>query len=247
MKVKWKHRKAEQEVAVLLRRAASFDPSLLEIFPRPIEELLSADFTVAFESVQDLTARKVVEILRSRYRVDHEELLTDGDTALAGYTFACGDFAVVFSESGLGEEFQLFTKAHEAGHLVVEYWPMLAAADQMALFGSSSEPSLFARRDPLGHIFIGSVKEDSAPSPLDIRQLRADHDQWLREVIANGFAAELLAPYREVGQVVAKLPQDADAVRELQSRFGLSKAAAQVRLSDLELADDNDEGQFLSP
>lgn len=245
--VDWKHRKAEQEVETLLRSVAREDASLLDVFPRSVEDLLTTAFAVAFESCRNLCGRAIVEILRSVYRVEHDELLENGDAPLAGYTFARGDLAVIFSESSFGEEFERFTNAHEAGHLVIEYWPLLANSKQPTLFGREPEPVLYARRDPLSHILMGSSEERSeAVSPDDYRTLRADREAWLREVKANGFAAELLAPHREVRQVVAGLPFGVSRVAAVRSRFGLSRSAAEIRLSELGLLDEPAPTQLFS-
>jgi len=245
--VDWKHRNAEQEVDALLQAVARQDASLLDVFPRPVEDLLTTVFAVAFESYRNLSGRAIVEILRSIYRIENDELLENGDAPLAGYTFARGDFAVIFSESSFGEDFERFTKAHEAGHLVIEYWPRVANSKQPTLFGVEPGPVLYARRDPRSHIFMsGSEERSEGVSPDDYRRLRADHEAWLREVKANGFAAELLAPHREVRQVVAGLPFGVRRVAAVRSRFGLSRSAAEIRLAELGLLDEPAPTQTLS-
>ena len=244
MMIEWKHRKSEQEVVELLKDVARQDPDLLGVFPRRVEDLLALVFAVSFESCRNLSAGTIVQILGDQYGVDHGELLEDGDAQLAGYTFARGEFAVIFSESSFGEEFERFTKAHEAGHLVVEYWPLLARSKQPALFGGEPGPTLYARRDPPGHIFLGTAAV-AGREPDDYRKLRANHQAWLREVIANGFAAELLAPYREVGRLAAQLPKGRDLVATVRSRFGLSRSAAETRLTELGLLQGPDTVRFL--
>jgi len=248
MKVDWKHRKAEREVGVLLRRAAMFDADLVRIFPRSVPDLLAASFSVAFESHKGLRAARVVEVLGDRYGVDHRELLTEGDVELAGYTFARGEFAVVFSESAYGPQFERFTQGHEAGHLVTEYWPLLEHAQHPSLFDRSPEPVLYARRDPPGHIFLGDTSGTASRRlPADYEVLRADHAAWVREVVANGFAAELLAPHVEVRRLIDTLPPEECQASALQAHFGLSRRAAEVRLSDLGLRTSSDDAvQFLS-
>ncbi len=67
-------------------------------------------------------------------------------------------------------------------------------------------------------------------------RLRSDRKAWLREVVANACAAELLAPHREVGRLLASLPQGTDPQAAVQSHFGLPRRAAEVRLADLGLA-----------
>ena len=234
MNLTWKHHKAEEEVASLLQRAAHVDPDLIQAFPRSVEDLLCAVLPVSFESHSALDARTIVDVLGDVYGVDHRELLADGNPAFAGYTFARGERAVVFSDPRHGEGFERFTRAHEAGHLVVEYLPILARAGQTSLFGGEAAPATYARRDPVGHLFLGDGPAASgAVNRDDYLRLRADQSAWLREVVANGFAAELLAPYRGVCELLVALPPDADSAEALRTRFGLSYRAAEVRLADL--------------
>lgn len=238
MIIEWKHRRAEAQVEPLLDSAARLDPDLVQRFPRRIKDIVCASLPVAFESYRGLRAATVVQILGDAYGVDHRELLADADGPLAGYTFARGNTAVIFSDSQYGEGFELFTLAHEAAHVAVEYLPILARSQQAELFGGPSGPVYFARRDPPSHIFVGNAA--AAPGPSDLRadyaRLRADRDAWLREVIANACAAELLAPHREVGRLMSSLAAGTSCALALQTHFGLSRRAAEVRLTDLGLA-----------
>jgi hypothetical protein len=231
----WRHRKAETDVEPLMKAAARLDPSLLTTFPRSITDILCAAVSAAFERHSRLTARVVVQVLGDVYGVDHRDLLRDGDGPLAGYSFARGEMAVVFSDPQYGDGFERFTIAHEASHIVVEYLPLLAKSRQPELFGGSGEPALYARRDPPGHMFGGNADQVGSATgvPEGYAELQADRSAWLREVIANACAAELLAPHREVGRYLSSLPADADRTAHMQSRFGLSRRAAEVRLSEL--------------
>lgn len=229
----WKHRKAETDVEALLRSAARLDPSLVTTYPRPVKDILCAALPVAFECHRGLTAKIVVQVLGDVYGVDHSELLEEGDGALGGYTFARGELAVVFAEIQYGESFERFTIAHEAAHIAVEYLPQLARGRQAELFGGTQQPALFARRDPPGHFFSGTSNGNDRPT-ADYERLRADHAAWLREVVANACAAELLAPHREVTRALTGLGTN-DRVATVQERFGLSRRAAEVRLSELGL------------
>jgi hypothetical protein len=236
--VEWKHRKAETEVEPLLKRAARLDEGLIRSYPRPIKDIVCAVLPVAFESRPQLTVAKVVEILGDVYAIDHRDLLADGDGPLAGFTFAKGETAVIFSDPQYGEGFERFTIAHEAGHIAVEYLPLLAGARQAELFGGAKAPAFYARRDPPGHIFVGTAGKPTGTSDLvqQYARLRADKNAWLREVVANACAAELIAPHREVGRLLASLPRGVDRRDAVQSFFGLSRRAAEVRLADLGLA-----------
>lgn len=231
----WKHRKAETDLETLLKTAARLDPALVTTYPRPVKDILCASLPVAFESHRRLTASVVVQVLGDVYGVDYRELLDDGDGPLGGYTFARGELAVVFSDSQHGEAFERFTIAHEAAHIAVEYLPKLALARQPELFGGTAAPILYARRDPPGHFFSGNgASSDERGVSIEYEQLRKDRAAWLREVVANACAAELLAPHREVTRTLTA-SDNADRIGALQDRFGLSRRAAEVRLSELGL------------
>jgi hypothetical protein len=235
--VDWKHRKAATEVEPLLKRAARLDPTLVATYPRPIKDIICAALPVAFESRRRLTVGTVVRVLGDVYGVDHRDLLADGDGPLAGYTFARGETAVIFSDSQYGDGFERFTVAHEVAHVAVEYLPALARSRQAELFGGAPMPAFYARRDPPGHIFAGTGAPPLNTSDLvtEYARLRSDRKAWLREVVANACAAELLAPHREVTRLLASLPEGADRQAAIQSHFGLSRRAAAVRLADLGL------------
>lgn len=247
MIVDWKHRKAESQLEPLLRRAAALDPELASAFPRPVKDILCASLAVSFESHRALTARVVSAVLSDVYGVNDREALPQGDSPLAGFSYARGDVAVVFSDPQYGDGFENFTIAHEASHLAIEYLPRLLAPQQVELFGDASKPTFYARRDPPEHFFVG---KDPAPAPgsdlwSEYARLRADRNTWLREVVANACAAELLAPHRELGRFVRSLPSGADHHAEVRARFGLSKRAAEVRLAELGLAQHGVEGTLL--
>jgi hypothetical protein len=231
----WKLRKAEVDVERLLQRASAIDAEIVRRFPRSIRDILCASLPVSFECHARLTTRKVVEVLGDLYDVDHRELLSDGDGALAGYTFARGEIAVVFAESQYGEGFERFTLAHEAAHIAVEYLPMLARSRQAELFGGERPPAFYARRDPPGHLFVGDVAgPDAKRGDVDYARLQSDRKAWLREVVANACAAELLAPHREVSRLLASLDAHADQRAAIQDHFGLSRQAADVRLREVQ-------------
>lgn len=231
----WKLRKAEADVERLLQRASAIDPEIVRRFPRSVRDILCASLPVSFECHRQLTARKVVEILGDLYGVDHRQLLDDGDGPLAGYTFARGETAVVFAESQYGEGFERFTLAHEAGHIAVEYLPMLAKSRQADLFGGERAPAYYARRDPPGHLFIGDASgSESKTRDADYARLQSDRKSWLREVVANACAAELLAPHRDVTRFIGSLSPHADKRAALQMQFGLSRQAAEVRLREVQ-------------
>src|SRR5438094_7475762 len=98
MRTAWKHRKSESEIEPLLLADDRLDPSLRSTFPRSVEVLACAMLPVAFESHPNLRLTTIVSILNDRYSISGEELLEHGDEEFAGYVFARGGHAVVFSD-----------------------------------------------------------------------------------------------------------------------------------------------------
>lgn len=233
MKVEWKHHQAESEVRPLLRAASRIDPQLATAFPRPIIDLVCAVFPVAFERHEGLRLSTIVQVLGDVYGIDQDALPVPDAEPVAGYCFARGVQAVIFSDPQYGEGFERFTQAHEVGHLFIEYLPTLATAGQRSLFGEEAPSPFYARRDSVAHIFLGGSPEGRPNGDRGLDGLRADPRAWRREVIANGFAAELLAPHAEVARLLTQLPDGEDPIPALRDRFGLSQRAAEVRLDDL--------------
>jgi hypothetical protein len=176
----------------------------------------------------------IARVLEDLYGVSGEDLLTEGDEELAGYVFARGGHAVVFSDPQYGQGFEQFTRAHEVAHLVVEYLPAWQRSKQPRLFGGTEgEGAFFARRDPCQNIFLGGRVE---PNHVGAAGSTATK-YWLREVVANACAAEILAPFREVAMLIGNATPSDDLIELVRDRFGLSRRAAEVRLMDLGVLD----------
>lgn len=174
----------------------------------------------------------VSEMLRDVYRVTVDSA-GDDRVPLAGYTYARGRTAVVFSNPQYGPEFERFTIAHEIGHLVAEFLPRMESR-QGDLFAAPEEPYL-AQRDPPAHIFIGEQNIPGTTPGLEARLRERAH--WLREVVANSCAAELLAPHRIVAEAVTNITSYDARLVLVQTRFGVSKTAAAIRLDELGFGD----------
>lgn len=233
--VEWKHQQAERDVEGLLRAAARHDPAVLDTFPRSIVDILSASLpAVDVITVNGLDTKAVVERLADAYAIDQRCLLDDGNAPLGGFTYADKDRALIFVETSYGPEFETFTLAHEAGHIVKELLPRLGARGQGSLFGGP--PIFVAHRDPPEVLIDASAVEELAlPLEERLRALKAKADAWLREVKANSCAAELLAPWRDVQRLARDAPEHADLVELARERYGISRGAARVRLRELGL------------
>lgn len=177
------------------------------IFPRPVEVIAAALMPVSFESVAGLETGRVGEILSRQYGV-HPRLLPQGPSRrVLGYLVILGGMAVVFSENKFGAECERFTRAHELGHIVTEYLPLRAATRHSA------------------HL----QREDASDS---LRTFSLSCANRRREAIANIFAAELLAPVREVDEL-SRHCEIPEVLARVESRFGISRSASRIRLSDL--------------
>lgn len=213
MSADWKRRKDEENVDLLLRRVARADADLLTAFPRDVAAILSSTLTVSIERIEGLNERVVSKALGEHFDIDF-----DGrdEAPLAGFTYARGSLIVIFVNPSWGPQAERFTLGHEAGHVVVEHLPRM---NQRSLFGEKGEGNFYAHRDPPGNMFLGTTG-------------RAE----IREVVANGFAAELLAPHQEVRRLLAGVADEAVRIDKVRGTFGLSKAAARIRVSELGLA-----------
>jgi len=242
----WKLRRAEEEATLLLRAALKLDPSVVDRFPRPLEDILAACLpSLLVYRRENLSQVVVRNVLWDQHSIIYGE---DGDCPLAGFTYAGGNLVIVFLETRHGKDFELFTLAHEAGHIAIEYLPKLQARNQLTLFGESATPiSAYFHRGLPEDLLAGRVDHaktmSSVKMSLDARQ--ASGDAWLREVKANACAAELLAPASAVRERLRSIQGDADRVAAMRQSFGLSRSAAQIRLRELGLlADDTTLGLF---
>ena len=229
---RWKLDLAEQQLAPLLLKAERFDPDLKK-FPRRVEEILGAalDVPVAFETIRELSPSKVAEHLAKKYGIEPDASLAKDNEPLWGFTFATEKRVVVFTEAALEPEWDLFTKAHELGHVVAEYLPELAKSKNGDLFAKTTSFTPIYRRDPPGHFAAAAGAELKA----DLREQRLAADELAslrkREAIANSIAAELLAPASEVRRLAR---EDRQAlVARMRATFGLSRRAAEVRLDEV--------------
>jgi Zn-dependent peptidase ImmA (M78 family) len=236
LRLKGQHHLDVKAVARVLRTVASEDADLVGTWPRPVREVISLGcdlgIKVCFEQKEGLSAGYVVQTLRNKYKIQHASLPDDNEK-LGGYFYGIGTRAFIFSETQHGEGFERFTTAHEAGHLFLEFVPMLAASQQKSLFEAVGPPAMLAASDTPGHLLhaLDSFQQ-VAPSLAAEHQRRKSN---LREIKANGFAAELLAPFHAVQQVVKQHPnkEHEEYVALIQQTFKLSRTAARVRLAEL--------------
>lgn len=224
MPTRWKHWQAKEKVDRLLADLNLFIPELVARFPRPLDELVESSYPVSFVEVENLTLQKIISYLDG-VGIKHD-LHEEPDTSdpLAGFALARNGHGLLFSESQGEAGFILFTKAHELGHFLDEYWyPYIEAQN------SRSVGTLYACRD-----LPGSIQAYAASAPESGKRKRLSAEE-LREAKANLFAAELLMPADQVEEIAKEESEQESLIQTIHSRFGVSLAAARTRLYDLKL------------
>jgi hypothetical protein len=242
MPVEWKHKQAQESVARFARDLQRQLPELATVFPRPLDEIIETLYPVTIVEIPDLTFRKVIGYL-DQVGIDHDmQVSAADDEKLAGFVSAKSGHGIIFAENVGDPGFILFTKAHELGHFLEEYWNRyVGLSSTPSLFAEGAEPDAptYARRDPPGNILAYSpanlnLADSSLEELASLRdERRLKRKDWLREVRANLFAAELLMPVDLIEDVLRAQPDEAALIRLMKSRFGVSTAAARTRLNDL--------------
>ena len=190
-----KHRIAQSRVDELLKDLRKLSPEFVDVFPRPLDDIIQLLYPVSMIELEELSFSKIAAYL-DKTGIDYE---WDGnDEALAGFILFKNGHGLIFTEKNGHPGFCRFTKAHELGH----FWDF-----------RKKNKITFACRDV----------------PRNI-QNAANFDYV--EVRANQFAAELLMP-AEIMQEYANLPGNPeDFINEVSERFGVSRAAAKIRLKE---------------
>jgi hypothetical protein len=127
---------------------------------------------------------------------------------------------------------QRFSIAHEIGHYVVHYLPILKMAHQLKLFPSAEAgPRLYFRCTPEDMELSCKDLLNIGKTSL-IEQLREEKRRIRQEVEANTFAAELLMPTDLVRQLAKEHRRDVNILKE---KFNVSHRAMDIRLVELGL------------
>jgi Zn-dependent peptidase ImmA (M78 family) len=225
VKVAYKHRVVMPSVDRVLHDAACVDATLLR-FPRPVDEIIVFCYPLAIQELAGLdTKRARAEISKlggaSGDPPDHNH-------KLAGYLFVRDDAGVILVEGhDSSEGRKRFTKAHELGHFVLQ---ALEKREER-----TATPDLFARPQATRRFF----RTECTPEDLT-RSAPTPREDWLAEARANYFAAELLMPVDEIGKQLRRFgetraqPPARELIAALSRHFGVSRAAMEVRLTDLQ-------------
>ena len=221
MKLAFKHKMVLPDVERVLRDAARADATFLR-FPRPIDEIMTLCYPLAIEEIAGLDTRKAHAEMAKLGGACREEI---GDNhKLAGFLFARSDGGVVLVEGvGTSEARKRFTKAHELGHFILQVLPK---REELA-----ATPDLFAAPEATRRFFRAECTAD------DLTRIGpTSREQWLTEVRANHFAAELLMPADEIRNQLRQFrePPTCNLVVAMSRYFDVSRAAMEVRLADLQ-------------
>jgi Zn-dependent peptidase ImmA (M78 family) len=203
----------------------------------PLGELLGC-FNLVCAEVSQLTQRRALQYLAQQGALVEmaETSGSEMDEALAGFLYVTPSYGCIFAEQEDSVVRRRFSVAHELGHHVLHFQPLLVQAEQehayLELFeaqhavelGESEDLSLEVR----GRI---EIAEEG-----DLRARLPPYKQMERE--ANQFAAELLMPIDVVRGLAARWMlalQGDDLVRRLAAEMLVSADSMRWRLHELGL------------
>jgi hypothetical protein len=237
LRLKPQHHRDVKVVAEVIERVRRADRALAARFPRPVRKVISLGsegLHVTFDRIEQLTRQKVAQTLREKYRREPSEQLEVSTKRIFGFFYGHHDTAYLFASPGEGgsEGFERFTLAHEAGHLFLEFYEKAIERLRQPSLLEAEESLVMAERDPPELMFMGL---DEIPGSLGEEFQRRWRKRPLKEIKADGFAAEFLAPFEEIKALVKAHPgaEYAELTQRMRERFGLSGVAARVRLSQL--------------
>jgi Zn-dependent peptidase ImmA (M78 family) len=205
---------------------------------------LIATYPLTVHEVKDLTFDSAAKFLSSKtgQSISFSKRHQHDDRPLAGFLYTQGHHGCVLVKKNAPFVRQRFSAAHELGHYVRHFLPILerqdpdtAVPEDLTLVeGLSYSEEESSEGLPTGRPTLGRASEPRDFSPA------GDTEQLERE--ANEFAAELLMPARACEELVKrfgplygwKLPV---LSRRLANELLVSQSAMRLRLSELGLFD----------
>jgi Zn-dependent peptidase ImmA (M78 family) len=191
-----KHRIAQSRVNGVLRDLARLAPEFLDVFPRPLDDIIQLLYPISMIEFEKLSFHTIATYLQKigiDYHFDDNK-----DEVLAGFILFKNGHGLIFTEKNGNAGFCRFTKAHELGH----YWDF-----------RKKQQLTFACRD-----LPNVIQKESGVDYTEVR--------------ANQFAAELLMPAELMEQYAQLSGNEEDLINEVTERFGVSRAAARIRLKE---------------
>ena len=204
-------------------------------------------FRIAIHSIPDLDIARIAATVQ-RLGLPFESTTLDRYSALAGFLYAYHGGGIIFIEETDPEERQKFSLAHELGHFINDYYRPVylkyESSNTIPLFQAEQTVQVrqvVSARCTKRDIFGGDepemveVKSPDTRSLLD--SLQREHKEKYKEIKANLFAAELLMPMEECRRIEHENPGagQEELTAALMKRFGVSRAAAVVRVQELHL------------
>lgn len=195
----------------------------------PLAELLE-ECNIFHAQLTGLCSRVAMEYLLKRGGL--MEPLDEADyDLLAGYFYASGHVAVIFVEQSDIVVRRRFSAAHELGHYVLHFLPMLAAGQTGMMTDSFLQVEEEREPDRLPE---GCITFTRPGESEQVNMMPATKAQMEQE--ANQFAAELLMPapvVRALAERHQPLVQGEDLVWRLATDLLMSRAAVRWRLRNL--------------
>lgn len=209
--------------------------------------MIGETFEIAIQEVPHLNIEQVTRVL-NRLDVPVGTTVIDRYSDMAGFLYADAGGGIIFIEASDPEERRTFSLAHELGHFVNDYYrPVYLKyenSNTISLFqeeGTVKPRQVISARCTRRDIFGDAEQEildvKSNNTERLILDLQRQQKENYKEIKANFFAAELLMPMDECSRIEF---ESEGATREeltagLIRRFGVSRAAAAIRVEELRL------------
>ena len=176
-----------------------------EPFPRRLEGSIAISLPVTIVSLPSLTVAKIEVWLRER---QVQCPINVSDRTLSACVIAQGGHGIIFVDGSDSVDERRFSIAHDAGHFLADYWlPRIAALKKL---GEGIRPVLDGFRPPttderIGGLIVGlPLPTFSSIMERDEEGLANTRDAIVREDVADQVALELLAPRRNLDQLLKK-------------------------------------------
>lgn len=197
----------------------------------PLRELIEGDNLACYE-IDGLSSRSAMGFLLRRGGLI-EPLAEVNDEPLAGFLYASRRAGIIFVERGDLLVRRRFSVAHELGHFLLHFRPLLASSQNDGELFLTEALNASAGEDEPDVIPESRIATGEAG---DLIALAPPPEQMERE--ANLFAVELLMPAPVVREMAARLADDfrgEDLVWRMATEMLVSRAAMRYRLREMGL------------